>query len=195
MLKRAGTLCCNVIASISFLILSAATYADTIENAVVNCRVITDEAQRINCYDQIADGILAARKHKALDAPQVAEPASSPSVTAPSTNAATPAQAEQPAQTVAQIQEDKFGAEDLIRAEQESTAIPKSIESTITDIQRTSASKRYVLTLANGQIWRQKEKKRLSVKTGRWVKIKRMLFGAYSMEIEGAGYIKVERVR
>ncbi|MEM7017941.1 MAG: hypothetical protein AAF512_11475, partial [Pseudomonadota bacterium] len=93
--------------------------------------------------------------------------------------------------------EDKFGRHGRLAREDrtiQDVEVPESIRSKITKVQRSNAFKRYMITLENGQVWRQMERKYLSIKTGQTVIIKRTFF-AHFLETERGIQTKVQRIK
>ncbi len=65
---------------------------------------------------------------------------------------------------------------------------------TVTDVQE-SATRRLIVTLENGQVWQQLDDKRLHIKTGETVTIRKASLGSFLMEKNsGSRAIRVKRI-
>ncbi|SHE77895.1 hypothetical protein SAMN04487965_0636 [Microbulbifer donghaiensis] len=72
---------------------------------------------------------------------------------------------------------------------------PESIEATITQIDKAAHGK-LLITLDNGQVWRQNDSGRVNWKSGDTVTVERALFGSFLMKpVEGGRSLRVKRVR
>lgn len=87
--------------------------------------------------------------------------------------------------------ESDFGQEQKRIAEE----APKSIEATIAAIDEAAYGK-LVITLDNGQVWRQKNSERVHWKSGDAVVVERALFGSFLMKPAAGGRsLRVKRVK
>jgi len=148
--------------------------AQDLGRALMECRDISDDSDRLACFDSLASGLESGA--------QVVSEAPAP-VLSP---------------------EEQFGVEDLAetkekkKKERESL---KSLTSPVVDIGRNGNGK-YVVILENGQIWRQlsADTGRLRIPgsgaEGLSVEIKRRSLGAHSLYLDGDNRgIKVERIK
>lgn len=94
-------------------------------------------------------------------------------------------------QSLEQRAERDFGQEQQRIAEE----APESITATITDIQKAAYGK-LLITLDNGQVWRQNDSTRVFWKSGDSVEVERAMFGSFFMrEVEGSRKMRVKRER
>lgn len=148
--------------------------AQDLGRALIECRDISDDSNRLACFDNLANGLESGA--------QVVAEAPAP-VLSP---------------------EEQFGVEDLAETKEkkkkESGAL-KSLTAPVVDIGRNGRGK-YVVILENGQIWRQlsADTGRLRIPSsgaeGLSVEIKRRSLGAHSLYLNGENRgIKVERIK
>lgn len=126
-----------------------ASGADGIRAELDACRVLTNDGERLACYDRAAGRILA--QTSAPEAATAATPAAA--ATAAATVAATPAAASTAGAA------DNFGRERVLAAEeakrqQQETHDIGELSATVTDID-TRMDGLMTITLDNGQVWRQ----------------------------------------
>jgi len=175
------------------------------------CSKLQDESARVRCYDQQIAAMNAAAAKAATPAPAAATasatapagastPAPSAGTTAPARTAPAAAAASSgPSGPQAGSAEQEFGKESLPRTAREKR--PESeptLVSTITDIHSPGLSI-YLITLANGQVWRQEGSTLTSFfRTGYDVKIEKAMLGSYQMSTPQTGeknWVRVTRVR
>ncbi|WKT61953.1 hypothetical protein Q2E61_07075 [Microbulbifer thermotolerans] len=93
--------------------------------------------------------------------------------------------------TLDQRAEQNFGQEQLRITED----APDTIEAAIADISKTAYNKA-LITLDNGQVWRQNDSTRLTWKVGDAVVLERGLLGSFFMkQADGGRKIRVKRIR
>ena len=183
------------------------------------CSKLQDESARVRCYDEQ----IAAMNAAAAAAPKAAAPAPAASANTPATSpgrsaagapaaavgatasagAAAPAAAAAassgPEAPHAGTAQQDFGKESLPvtkrekRPEGETTLV-----STITDIH--SMGSVYLISLANGQVWRQEGSSSITsfFRSGYDVKIEKAMLGSYQMSTSQTGeknWVRVTRVR
>ena len=167
---------------VAFVGLPGSASAQGLASGVMECREIGDDSDRLACFDALANGLSAGGV--IADASQLPTVAASPP---------------QPALTP----EERFGADDLPKTEAEKREEDqlKSLATSVVDIGRNGRGK-YVVVLANGQVWRQ-----LSADTSKLripgagaeglpVEIKRRMLGAHSLYLNGENRgIRVERIK
>ncbi len=155
----------------------------TAEEALTKCRQIEEIAERVVCYDKIADS------HFPMDSSDRVETTPPPETTSPpaisKSNAAPDAQS-------------LFGKNDAEakRIVETSLAIKQinQIEAKVTDVQK-SAYKKLTVTLDNGQIWRQLDNQPMPLKSGETVIVREASLGSFLMEKKsGSSSIRVKRV-
>ncbi|MEX2962387.1 hypothetical protein [Microbulbifer sp. TYP-18] len=94
-------------------------------------------------------------------------------------------------QQVEQQREQNFGREQQQVAEES----PKSINAHIATVQKVAYGK-LLITLDNGQVWRQTDSTRVSWKPGDAMRVDRALFGSFLMrEVDAGRSVRVKRVR
>lgn len=165
------------------------------EEALTECRQIEEIAERVACYDKIADSNFP------MDASDRVETAAPPQTTPPSQTTPPPQTAPPPEISNSNAVPDAqslFGKNDAEakRIVETSMAIEQinQIEAKITDV-RKSAYKKLTVTLDNGQTWRQLDHKPLPLKSGEIVIVREASLGSYLMEKQaGSRSIRVKRV-
>jgi hypothetical protein len=166
------------------LLATPAAAQDGIRAQLGSCLAIPGVLQRLACYDSVAkgNGITAAARAPVAAAPMAA-PMPPRAALAASPRVASAAEG--------------FGAERLPQAQTARRAV-EEITSPITDL-TYSVTGKFTVTLANGQVWRQKEgdvAAKFYRKTDQTATISRGTLGSYNMLINGSGaYYKVSRVR
>lgn len=145
--------------------------------ALAECRPIEDVEERLKCYDDVVDS-----RHRAESSDRVA--ASPP-----------PAPAE--VQEVPDAQS-LFGTNDAKARQIVETTLAieqiEQIEAIVSDV-RESAAEKLIVTLDNGQIWRQLDSKTLQLKSGEAVIIRKASLGSFLLEkATGSRSIRVKRI-
>ena len=157
--------------------------AQSLQQQMSRCLAMTGALQRLACYDAVAHdaGVAPARS--------TAQPSAVP---------ATAPLAPQPLRSASTQGPDQFGSEALprVQAQRQRTG---SITSEVVNLQRNDNGK-FVVTLANGQVWRQLDgdtTPEFYVRRGpRNVTISRGFLGSYNMLFDkGGAYYKVVRVK
>jgi hypothetical protein len=170
---------------------------------VARCAGIDDDSSRLACYDKVAGRVRAVRAAEAdVATPPAAAPvpAAAPSPATPhpvaaidDAAAAAPAQAAAaPAEQAPAQLTDEFGAE---RLEGRSGGQEISVRATVTGC-RQDASDRYYFYFDNGQVWKQKDSRRLHYRQCEFdVTISRDFFG-YKMQLDGDDKTtRIDRIR
>jgi hypothetical protein len=158
------------------------------EESQLACRQIKDSEERVLCYDRIVDAALPAAPLSAPTADnseQAVAPLSIP----------TADDSEQAAEPDAENLFGKGNAE-TSRIVEEKLAIEKidHIQATVTGLKRT-VDKKYTIDLDNGQIWRQIDHQRLTLRNEDKIIIREATFGSYLLEKQsGSGSIRVKRL-
>lgn len=171
------------------------------------CRAIDSLAYRLQCYDQLVDGLGQSGVSTVLPEPVVAPTA--PTVAAPSAprtttpaetgNVSTPVtQSVAPQQRSSQVSQAEalFGkGEEAVKKELEVDSIDQ-IASEVTQV-RVAPDKAYVVYLENGQVWRQKDKiGQWRIKVGERAIITKATLGSYLMKSDARKRsVRAERLR
>lgn len=163
--------------AILLLALPAATaIADSLQDELRVCRSLTDDQARLICYDAAVD---RSRKSSAgRPAPARAEPAPVAATAAGS------------AAAVNQIdREDLFGKSgDEVQREVEAAAGAEQMDSlsaTVTKLQKYTYDK-VLITLDNGQVWKQVDSSSLRLRVGDAVDIERASLGSFMLKKKGS---------
>lgn len=137
----------------AFALSGSPAFAQTIE-AIQECRTISAPTERLQCYDNAA---------AAMDNMSIANaPSSTQSNVAATTQNQTPAESNQQVAS-STVDEDSFGADGMRK---ERTKEQKELRARLVGLQFTKRGK-YVITLDNGQVWRQIDSDTNSIKLPR----------------------------
>jgi hypothetical protein len=190
--------------------------APNLEFSIGICAAKTNAKERLACYDAIAQRLRAgeasasAAVPAAPVAPAVAAapapvatapaPAAAPAPVAAPAPAPATAAAPAPVATPPQQPESQFGAEYIKKENREVAGQPAPLDEIHGAIAKLafSLTGRAIITLDNGQVWRQVEgdTDRFKGKEGDKATIARAFLGSYSLTVDGRNQlIKVQRVR
>jgi hypothetical protein len=167
-------------ALLSFTLAGAAVFADELRDRLSACNDLADADARLACYDAAVD-----RSRQSADsgaAPTPAQPAARVQ--------AEPASAAEATGGAASLsQEDFFGksGEEVERTVQEATGSEPidSLGATVTKLQRYSYDK-VLITLDNGQVWKQVDSSSLRLRVGDTVEIERASLGSFMLKKQGS---------
>lgn len=166
------------------LLPGAAAFADALQDELRVCRGLTDDDARLICYDAAVDRSRNSGPSRPAPAPaKAATPApAEPAAAAAGTAAATGAAAEL-------SQEDLFGktGDEVERTVQEATGSERidSLSATVTKLQQYSYDK-VLITLDNGQVWKQVDASSLRLRAGDAVDIERASLGSFMLRKKGS---------
>lgn len=136
-------------------------WANSLDSALLNCKKITQDDQRLACFDQIQ--LTSIPPETAEEAEVVAAPVAAKS------------------QTV--LTEDDFGLE-------HKSAVKDKLQANTT-VQLTKLTKTpfglLIFSFDNGQIWRQVSKETFNAKTGKTYILERAAFNSFFLSEEGNG--------
>ncbi len=170
------------------------------------CRAIESLAFRLQCYDQLVDNLaqsgmstvveapVAASKAPRVDKPSVApaESGAPNNVSRPVTQSVTKAASESRTSKAEAV----FGKDaEEVKKELAVDSVDQ-ITSEVTQV-RTAPDKAYVVYLANGQVWRQKDKiGKWRIKVGEKAVITKATLGSYLMRSDARNRsVRAERLR
>ena len=150
-----------------------------LQEALLACRALVQDAERLSCYDGIASAEMGLAQPAASSADAAAAPAS-----ASGEHAAAPQEAGA-----------GFGAERLPAREREQDP-PQRLAATITHVLELPRGN-FRLTLDNGQVWQEIRYDRSTrYAAGDGVEIRRGTLGSYNLASEATGRrAKVRRIR
>lgn len=174
MIRRTALMAAALLSGLSAVPASAqVTQTAADPTGMLACGAITDDPQRLACFDA---ALPALRAHLGVQAPVTAA--------VPTVAAAPPG---------AQDQFGKIPSDDSARPQQ---ADVDFIESTLTGF-AVNGLGFGVLQLANGQIWQQTDTRAIRVKpAGQRIRIEISGFGGYRLNVEGVfGEHRVKRIR
>lgn len=161
--------------------------ADTLQDELRVCRGLPDDGARLICYDAAVDRSRNggySGPAAAAASPEPAAPAASAPAATTAAGAATAASA--PADL---SQEELFGksGEEVERTVQEATGDERldSLSATITSLQQYGYNK-VLITLDNGQVWKQVDASNLRLRTGDAVEIERAALGSFMLRKQGS---------
>ena len=177
-------------------------FADETSDKLAECAAIQSDAERVACYDAIASGRVVEEVAPAAAVVEPTTEAAAPDVVEPTAETAA-ASAEEPkveaaAEPTAAPVEETFGqpADDLNRE----AGVPAGSDTvdrlvaTITGV-RLYKVDRVIITLDNGQEWRQTSASRKKFSVGDEIEINKGAVGSYRMtELDGSHAMKVRRV-
>ena len=177
-------------------------FADETSDKLAECAAIQSDAERVACYDAIASGRVVEEVAPAAAVVESTTEAAAPEIVEPTAETAA-ASAEEPkveatAEPTAAPVEETFGqpADDLNRE----AGVPAGSDTvdrlvaTITGV-RLYKVDRVIITLDNGQEWRQTSASRKSFSVGDKIEINKGSFGSYRMtELDGSHAMKVRRL-
>lgn len=177
-------------------LLSYQAHAADIRPELEKCRAMDSMAYRLQCYDELVDGL--RESGISTHVPDPVAPARSPVVAQP----AAPATTTRPTAPQAVIEQEKVNPEDLfgkaddeLKRELEIDTVDK-IASEVTQV-KIAPNKEYVVYLANGQVWRQKDKiGKWRIKVGERAIIEKATLGSFLMRSDARKRsVRAERLR
>jgi hypothetical protein len=172
---------------------AATAAADTLYDELVVCRSLPDDA-RLICYDAAVDrsrqGATGRPPAPSQAAPAATATAASAAVVdspAPSTTVDSPAPAAADGGSISQ--EDLFGKNqaEVQQTVEEATGSERieSLDGTVTRLQKSGYDK-VVITLDNGQVWKQVDSSSLRLRVGDTIEIERASMGSYMLQKKGS---------
>ena len=177
------------IATFLLVTVAATAQADALTDELAVCRDLPSTVEaRLICYDNAVD----RNKPQARTSPPTSStPQPAPAAEAPAAPAPAPAAAATtsiaPAPELSQ--EELFGksGDEVQQAVEEvsGTARIESLSATVAKLQKSGNGK-IVVTLDNGQTWRQSDSTDLRLRTGDEIRIRRALLGSYMMQKVGS---------
>jgi hypothetical protein len=159
---------------------------------LLDCRPLTSAVERLDCYDQLVDAHAASPSQAAK--PETTE---NPAPLAPAAAAAATAASEPVLSSRPELsQEDLFGQgeTEMRKSVQEATDAEEidRIEAIIVDVYKSKSGKA-VITLDNGQVWKQSDGSRTHLSVDDTVTIRRRSFGSYTL-FNKKNSIRVKRI-
>jgi hypothetical protein len=149
-----------------------------------SCGDVIDAAERLSCYDRIAECISTHDPQERLACYDGVQAHASPD-----SSDAGPAAAERPAAPTSSTQ-GPFALPGKPAREPE----PERLVARIVEVDEGPRGRTY-LTLDNGQIWRELSDNRVRFESGDEVELRPGILGSVNLRIEGtSGYVKVRRV-
>lgn len=183
--------------------------ADQATEEMKKCATSSDDSARLACFDALLKSDDESPGTPAM--PDTPAASSTPAISSTPAASSTPAVTSTPAlpieeeemeeskevesasarEPVSNTPEQDFGIEQKKAIE----AAPESIESIAVEVHRASHRKP-TITLENGQVWRQTDGRRLSIKDGQPIVITRGTFNSFFMQTKsGHSRIRVERIK
>jgi hypothetical protein len=162
-----------------------AAIADPLADELSVCRGLTDDEARLICYDAAVDRSRKSGGGRPADASP--PPAPAPAEPAPAATAAVAAGSASAANTI--DQEDLFGksGDELQRTVEEATGSEQmdSLSATVAKLQKYGYD-RVLITLDNGQVWKQVDASSLRLRVGDAVDIERASLGSFMLRKKGS---------
>lgn len=201
-------------------LVSSNVVADQVTEAMKECATNSDDATRLACFDALFE----ADKNEFSGTPEVASTptvpntsavhstpniVSTPAVRSAPAVASTPAVSSTPSAPITKVETARINEEQLADARELGTpvqnfgmarqkaveATPESIESIAVEVIR-SRYRKHTITLENGQIWRQTDSKRLTIKVGQVAVVTRGAISSFFMQAKSGGpRIRVKRIK
>lgn len=154
---------------------SIALHGAELPAELVECRTLSSTVARLGCYDQVVDAHTAIPDRAAEG--QKAAPVARESVLSPS-------------------QEDLFGKDEAEKrkAVEEATGTKEieQIEATVIEVRRATSGMA-IITLDNGQIWKQTDGSRTRLSANDQITIRRASFGSYMLH-KNKSAMRVKRI-
>ena len=179
----------NKIAGIGVLLCgAAAAAAQGLPQSVVQCQAVENDIARLECFDREVARLAPAEKTVApTQVPSVQSAPQIPSVASTQQEEVTP-------------KDDDFGVSgELARkrtaSEKRTPKEPRELRAAVTKVTK-KASGEFVVTLDNGQVWEQPEKKStFLIKEGENIRITQGAMGSYFVISDSGATSRVRRVR
>jgi len=186
-----------IIAGLAALVASAAVSAaesDSAASAFMKCARISNDGQRLLCYDRLATDLIELGLTARGGLPDAASPAAAGATAAPAPDpeAAQPAATEAPEQAAASGS-DQFGVERMDDAP--GTEVDKIQSRYVGEF--TGWDGKTVFELENGQVWQQSGSGRMTYRVANpMITIKRAFMGSYLLKVEGRNKsVRVKRIK
>jgi len=189
-----------IIAGLAALLVSApvsAAESDSAASAFMKCARISNDGQRLLCYDRLATDLIELGLTARGGLPDAASPAApsaagATAAPAPDPEAARPAATEAPEQAAASGS-DQFGVERMDDAP--GTEVDKIQSRYVGEF--TGWDGKTVFELENGQVWQQSGSGRMTYRvTNPMITIKRAFMGSYLLKVEGRNKsVRVKRIK
>ncbi|QPG05381.1 hypothetical protein IT774_14945 [Salinimonas marina] len=183
---------------VSLLLATASLYSMGVtaspvsSQALLKCAQITQDDNRLHCFDAVVSQLQAAPAQSA-SASQPAASKPQPAASEPSKSAPAPAPVAKPQPSVAKAPpqaNDNFGLEQKQRQQ-----AADEISAKITKVDQGPRDK-LIITLDNDMVWKQKDSAYLRAKQGLTAIVEEGALGAFYLKVEGSNRrIKVERLR
>jgi hypothetical protein len=169
--------------AILVLVSPAAASADALRDELRVCRDLPDDDARLICYDAAVD----RSRQSGYSSPAPAS--QSPPAAVPAEPAGAPGTAAAAAATGTLTQEDLFGktGDEVERTVEEATGSERieSLSATVTRLQQY-AYDRVLITLDNGQVWKQVDTSSLRLRVGDAIDIERASLGSFMLRKQGS---------
>jgi hypothetical protein len=173
-----------ILGGIVTVLVATAGQTDELYDELVACRDLTSAVARLDCYDAAVDG------HEQHGSPQPTAATTVPAAAEPATTvepAAAAATAGAAAATISQ--EELFGqnSDAVQRTVEEATGSERvdSISAQVTRLQQYDYDK-VVISLDNGQVWKQIDSSSLRLRVGDDVAIERAALGSFMLKKPGS---------
>ena len=171
----------------ALLLIPGQSQAETLAEAVEKCRLVSNSLKRLVCYDQLA------QRANTLEDSDLAELYNNRPVYR---EVQVPVDGQRPAPAPqARDPESSFGLELEIQreAKRKSEKEVSEITAVVGKVEESLRGK-LIITLADGQVWRQTDNEDLKIKAGQTVTISRGMLGAFYLKKQGTNSrIRVKR--
>ena len=167
----------KVLPALSLAVLSATAEADPLPDELVVCRGLPDDA-RLACYDAAVDRGTVRATGRSSATRAAANPGS---------DAGSPASSSRESAIISQEQLFGMNKDEIQRTVEATTGEAQltSLDAVITRLQQSGYGT-VMITLDNGQIWRQVDSSSLRLRVGDAVEIERASFGSFMLQKKGS---------
>lgn len=173
----------------SLMLVTGFAQAQSVSEALTNCSNESDSLKRLVCYDRLAEGLKPGAEQALPQEAMVTRPVLKAKTAAKAHTPATPARPEVAKKT--KIAADNFGMEHKTKIEN----AKEKIYAKLTSVKK-GPYKNLLLTLDNGQRWKQTDSGSMRLKVGEQIYVERGSLGSFFLSKEGVNRrLRVKRIK